>query len=109
MLDSYVDQAEDREHKDHSYIAHYPSRESAMRAVCEMVNKSVSDARSLRHGPKHAVIASAMTAMYLSKDSAATPTMCASTLGLAAAGGSLTRLMLPILRAWRIAYGQRAA
>ena len=32
MLDSYVDQIEDAENGDHSYVAHYASAERAMSA-----------------------------------------------------------------------------
>lgn len=109
MLDSYADQAEDIANGDHSYIGHYPDGESAMRGIRRLVLRSVSEARALRDGPKHAVIAAAMVAMYLSKDSARTPTMLLGTHGLVNAGGSLTRLLLPILRAWRTAYAQRSA
>jgi tetraprenyl-beta-curcumene synthase len=47
--------------------------------------------------------------MYLSKDSARTPQMRASTRSLAAAGGSLAKLLLPVLRLWRAVYRQRDA
>jgi hypothetical protein len=47
--------------------------------------------------------------LYLTKDSAHTPAMRATTASLVRAGGSLTRLLLPILRLWRIAYAQRSA
>jgi hypothetical protein len=50
-----------------------------------------------------------MVAMYLSRDSAYTPELRASTRTLVDAGGSLTKLLLPILRTWRIAYGLRSA
>jgi tetraprenyl-beta-curcumene synthase len=109
MLDSYVDQEEDALNGDHRYIAHYPSRAAAGRRVCELVTRSAQEARRLRNGHRHAVIAACMVAMYLSKDSARTPAMRASTASLVRAGGSLTRLLLPILRLWRIAFAQRSA
>jgi hypothetical protein len=55
------------------------------------------------------VIAACMVAMYLSKDSARTPAMRPTTDRLSEAGGSLTRLLLPVLRLWRVAYAQRSA
>jgi tetraprenyl-beta-curcumene synthase len=109
MLDSYVDQIEDVANGDHSYVAHYPDRERALRGIQALVSGSVIEARSLRNGHKHAVIAAAMIAMYLSKDTARTPQLRAGTDIFIRAGGSLTRLLLPILRAWRIAYAQRSA
>jgi tetraprenyl-beta-curcumene synthase len=108
MLDSYVDQVEDLVNGDHRYIAHYASEQLARERVCELVARSACEARRLRHGHRHAVIAACMVAMYLSKDSARAQDMRASTDGFVRAGGSLTRLLLPILRLWRIGFAQRA-
>lgn len=108
MLDSYVDQAEDVINGDHRYIAHYASEQLAGERVRELVSRSAREARRLRHGHRHAVITSCMVAMYLSKDSAHAPDMRASTASFVRAGGSLTRLLLPILRIWRIVFVQRA-
>jgi tetraprenyl-beta-curcumene synthase len=109
MLDSYVDQAEDASSGSHSYIAHYPSAERALDGVQRLLERSVSEARALPHGPKHAIIAAAMAAMYLSKTSARTTEMSTDTRALAEAGGSLTHVLLPILRAWRFLYSQGSA
>jgi tetraprenyl-beta-curcumene synthase len=109
MLDSYVDQAEDELNGDHRYVAHYASRALARQRMRQLVMRSTSEARRLRNGHRHAVIASCMIAMYLSKDSARTPDMRAGTAGIVRAGGSLTRLLLPVLRVWRIAFAQRSA
>ncbi|HLH14334.1 MAG TPA: DUF2600 family protein [Solirubrobacteraceae bacterium] len=109
MLDSYVDQHEDVLAGDHSYVAHYPDAESAVRRIRTLIETSVAEARALRNGHRHAVVAAAMIAMYLSKDTARTPQLRAGTSVFVRAGGSLTRLLLPILRAWRIAYAQRSA
>ncbi len=108
MLDSYVDQAEDVANGDHRYIAHYESEELAGERMRELVTRSALEARRLRHGHRHAVIAASMVAMYLSKESARAPALRASTADLAQAGGSLTRLLLPVLRVWRLAFAQRA-
>jgi hypothetical protein len=68
----------------------------------------MTDAARLEGGEKHLVIAASMTALYLSKDSARAPAMRDETRALAASGGSLTRLLLPILRLWRTAYAVRS-
>ena len=107
MLDSYVDQFEDTVKNHHSYIAHYSSHEVAVARLGEIVERAGRDARALRNGHRHAVIVASMVAMYLSNDSAGD--MRATTGTLLDAGGSLTKLLLPILRAWRIAYGLRSA
>jgi tetraprenyl-beta-curcumene synthase len=109
MLDSYVDQAEDETNGDHRYVAHYADGALARQRVRQLVERSAVEARRLRNGHRHAVIASCMIAMYLSKDSARTPEMRAGTASIVRAGGSLTRLLLPILRLWRIAFAQRSA
>jgi tetraprenyl-beta-curcumene synthase len=109
MLDSFVDQLEDTRNGDHSYIAHYPDPESAVRGIRILVRASLTEARTLRNGSRHAVVAAAMIAMYLSKDTARSPQLCHGTSDFIRAGGTLTRLMLPILRAWRAVYRQSAA
>lgn len=109
MLDSYVDQLEDVANGDHSYIAHYETPAVAVRRVCEIIEHATRESRRLHNGCRHAVIVACMVAMYLSRDSARTPAMRATTDRFVEAGGSLTRMLLPILRLWRIAYAQRSA
>jgi tetraprenyl-beta-curcumene synthase len=108
MLDSYVDQVEDAANRDHSYVARYLGAEATVERVGELVHEAAVRARALPDGSRHAVIVACMVAMYLSKDSARTPELRASTRRLACAGGSLARLLLPVLRLWRTLYEQRA-
>lgn len=108
MLDSYVDQEEDELEGNHRYVAHYESSAWARERLGTLVARSVTEARRLRDGHRHALIAGCMIAMYLSKESARTPALREGTVGFARAGGSLTRLLLPILRLWRIATAQQA-
>jgi tetraprenyl-beta-curcumene synthase len=107
MLDSYVDQAEDLANGDHSYVSHYLTPQLATARICALVERCVLEARALERGERHTVIAACMIAMYLSKDSAHTAATSETTRSLVRAGGSLTRLLLPVLRLWRIAYAQR--
>ncbi|MGH2852997.1 MAG: DUF2600 family protein [Solirubrobacteraceae bacterium] len=109
MLDSYADMGEDAAGAGHSYIAYYGSEELAARRLRELIRRSMAEARALPNGPRQAVIAACMVALYLSKDSAQAPRLRTQTRGLVRAGGSLTRLLLPILRAWRMAYALRSA
>ena len=108
MLDSYVDQAEDEVNGDHSYVAHYGSGEAVVGRIGELMRRSLAEAQALPRGERHVLIVACMAAMYLSKDSAHTESMRASTGELIASGGSLTRLLFPILRLWRIAYALRS-
>jgi tetraprenyl-beta-curcumene synthase len=109
MLDSYADRLEDAAAGEHSYIAHYPDGHEAVARVAEIVARATHEAQELRAGPRHAVIVASMVAMYLSKDSTHAVDGGDQTADLVRSGGSLARLLLPVLRVWRVAYGQRAA
>jgi tetraprenyl-beta-curcumene synthase len=109
MLDSYADQAEDAVTGDHSYVAHYPNRELRSARLAHCVRRASVGTLSLPNGHKHAVIVSAMVAMYLSKDSARAPAIRQETKALVRSGGSLARLLQPVLRLWRTAYRHRSA
>lgn len=108
MLDSYVDQAEDAQNGDHSYVAHYPTGDAALRRVGELVRRATHEASLLPDAERHHLIVAAMSAMYLSKDSARTPEMRKQTSALIQAGGPLARVLLPVLRLWRLLYQQRS-
>jgi tetraprenyl-beta-curcumene synthase len=107
MLDSYVDQDEDRASGDHSYVRHYETPEAAVERLCESVARAASGVLALPDGERHAVLLGCMIALYLSKDSARTPELRETTASIAAAGGTLAQLLLPILRTWRICNDQR--
>jgi tetraprenyl-beta-curcumene synthase len=107
MLDSFVDQIEDVANADHSYVGHYPNQQAAVRRIGRLIRRSLSEALALERGERHAVIVACMVAMYLSKDSARSPELRDWSARLATAGGSLTGILLPILRMWRIGYAQR--
>jgi len=109
MLDSYVDQGEDVVAGSHVYVRHYRDPDHAQRGIERLILRSMGGARTLSNSHRHAVIVACMMAMYLSKDSARTPQMRATTASLVRAGGPLARLLVPVLRLWRIAYGQQSA
>ncbi len=108
MLDSYVDQIEDTANGDHVYVAHYPTPGLAGQRIGQLIQRSLNEARSLPNGERHTLIVACMVAMYLSKDSARMEAMRETTKHLVNAGGSLTRVLLPILRLWRTVYAQRS-
>jgi len=106
MLDSYADQDEDRTNGSHSYVGHYATPDVAVERLCESVARAASSVLTLPNGERHAVLLGCMIALYLSKDSARAPALCETTARIAAAGGTLPRLLLPVLRTWRICNGQ---
>ncbi len=109
MLDSYADQAEDAASGDHSYIAHYPTPEVAISGTCSLVRRCLYELRTLKNGEAHVLIVCSMVALYLSKDTGRTDTLRSRSTRIARAGGSLTRVLLPILRLWRVAHGLRSS
>jgi tetraprenyl-beta-curcumene synthase len=109
MLDSHVDRAEDEASGDHSYVSHYPDEACAVKRIRYCIGRAVGETLCLPNGSRHSVIVGCMVAMYLSKDSARTPTMRDATRRMIRAGGSLCRLLHPVLRLWRIVYSQRSA
>jgi len=109
MLDSYVDAVEDVRNGDHSYVGHYPSLEVAVERIGEVIGRSAANVRGLPNGHRHTVILACMIALFLSKDSANTAEFRASTRKLIEAGGSLTRVLVPVLRLWRIRYRHQSA
>jgi tetraprenyl-beta-curcumene synthase len=109
MLDSYVDMQEDAVNDRYGFVNHYPTLQIAAQRIGEIVSQSVAQARSLPNGHRRTVITCCMIAMYLSKDSARAPPLEAMSEHLLQAGGSLAKLLLPILRAWRVLYQQRSA
>ncbi len=108
MLDSYGDIAEDAARAHHSYISHYPSMDAATERVAELIARARAQAGALPDGGRHTLILACMVAFYLSKDTVWTRELRGGTRRLLTAGGPLTQGLLPVLRAWRVAYGQAA-
>lgn len=107
LLDSYGDQDADIENGAHSYVAHYPSASAATRRIAAVTRRALDEASSLRDGARHRVLVSAMAAMYLSKESVRAPQWRTHTRALIRSSGALTRLLVPVLRAWRIVNKQQ--
>ncbi|HKG03813.1 MAG TPA: DUF2600 family protein [Conexibacter sp.] len=101
LLDAFVDQRSDREEGNHSYVEHYDSPSEMVERLCEIVYRSVHGARQLRNGERHALIATGMVSMYLSKESARSPELRQATRRIAQVAGSLPRVQLPIMRTMR--------
>ncbi len=109
MLDSYVDQAEDRASGSWCAIDAYGDGALAIDRIATLIDRTLREVGQLRHGQRHAVIVSAMVALFLSRDSARSRDLADATRQLIEAGGALTRGLVPVLRTWRTANGQGAA
>lgn len=108
MLDSYADLVDDRRRGDHSYIAHYPDDRTAVVRVRNALAQTFESVSSLPQAHRHALIVGCMAALYLSKPGLRAPELAPTTRELTRAGGTLVRLLVPLLRAWRLAYRQWA-
>jgi tetraprenyl-beta-curcumene synthase len=104
MLDSYVDQREDATTGSHNYLNYYQDADAATQRVAQLVERSVREASALARSEHHLLIVTSMLAMYLSSDSARAMMQRSNTTILAARAGTLTRLLVPILRAFRMAH-----
>jgi tetraprenyl-beta-curcumene synthase len=104
MLDSYADRVEDAATGDHSYIAHYPTSQHGIAGAASLVRRALGSLRTLNNCEMHVLILCSMVALYLSKDSVRTGSARGSTRRIAIAGGSLTRVLIPILRLWRASH-----
>lgn len=101
LLDAFVDQRSDREEGNHSYVEHYASPADMVERLCEIVYRSAHGARQLRNGERHALIATGMVSMYLSKASARSDELRQATGSVARTAGSLPCVQLPIMRTMR--------
>jgi tetraprenyl-beta-curcumene synthase len=106
MADSFVDQAEDAINGQHVYISHYPDADRCAARVSELIDQANRALLELPNGHRHAVIMSCMTTFYLSKRGPRTAAMKRQRVQMVRAGGSLSRLLMPALAAWRFAYSQ---
>lgn len=108
MLDSYGDMAEDRGNNDHSYVAHYKCVSTFSQRITTLIQRALEETNGLLDGERHIVVVSCMIAMYLSKDSTRSEQLRDTTDAMVRASGGLTRLLLPVLRTWRVLYNQQS-
>jgi len=109
MLDSYGDMTEDIRRNDHSYVMHYANLCAFSQRIIELIDRALNETDGLCGSERHLVIVSCMIAMYLSKDSTRSTELRHLTARIARSGGVLTRLLMPVLRAWRVLYNQQSA
>lgn len=109
LLDNYIDQEDDLRTGAHNYMNYYRDRDTGRERLGVLIDRTHREVGRLARGERHLVIVSSMTAMYLTADSARSSRLCPTTRRLLAHGGGLTRLLAPMLSAWRAAYRERDA
>jgi tetraprenyl-beta-curcumene synthase len=108
LLDNYVDEEEDRAGGHHNYLNYYGERAEAVARVGELMTLTLQRAARLPEADRHLVVICSMFAMYLTTDGARAHDP-REVRRLVHAGGSLTRLLVPVLAAWRVGVRQRGA
>ena len=103
MLDSYIDEDDDIEGSLHSYISHYGDPQQLTRRLATIISESTGSVAVLPDSDRHAIILASMIALYLTSDHANAPDRIPITAATLRAAGQPTRLLMPLLRAWRIA------
>jgi tetraprenyl-beta-curcumene synthase len=106
LLDSYVDRPVDMPGGAHNWFDYYPTDGHATQRAAELVYQAVGRVSELRNAERHVVIVASMAALALSSDTARRTDMRTGTAAMAQGGGGTTRLLIPVLRAWRMAYGR---
>lgn len=109
MLDAFVDSGEGTRGGTHDYLAPYGDLDTAVERLAELIGEALRAVLAMPNGHRHAALASGMVAFLLSEDSAAAPAMRRHRQRLLRAGGSLTRLLAPPLRGYRVAVARTAA
>lgn len=106
LLDSYLDFDADQHDGSHNWLGYYDSVDHAVARAAVLLAGATERVRVLPAGERHAVIVGAMAALALSGDAARLPERREATTALIRSGGTLTRVLVPMLRAWRVAYGR---
>lgn len=104
VLDSFADQLDDAVSGHVRFIGYYPNAPAAVSRIRYLIDRSLRDAAGLRNGSRHLLLVSMMIAMFLSRDSARSDALRGDTTTLIAAGGTMTRCLVPVLRFWRVSY-----
>jgi tetraprenyl-beta-curcumene synthase len=102
LLDSWADQDVDAAVGDHNYVAHYSTREEAARRLCTSIERAAATVLRLPRGDRHAVVLACMIALYTTERSARKPALKPMTGDVIRSGGSLTRLLVPVMLLWRL-------
>jgi tetraprenyl-beta-curcumene synthase len=108
LLDNFIDDADDNLNHSHNYLELYVSRREAVDRLGELIDRSLREVAALRRRDRHVLIVAAMAAMFLSSDNLGSPSLRGPARALTACGGTLTRALLPALKAWRATHRRRS-
>jgi hypothetical protein len=106
LLDSLVDEGEDADSAQFSFIGCYGSPQEARVRMAWLAERSASELRDLPRGRLHLVLLAGMVASYLSLPEAHAPRVCEATESVIASAGPPVGGALFVFRARR-AFGSR--
>lgn len=107
LLDNYVDQVADRADRSNNHILNHGGGTNGAGRLTELIERALREVSELRNSQRHVLLTTMMLAMFLSADEARQGSLHDDTRRLVQAGGATTRLLLPVLLAWRAAHHQR--
>ena len=81
----------------------------AVERTAWLIREALTGVRALHNPLRHVVIVASMVAMYLTKDSSRAAESKRRARRLARSGGTLTRALIPVVRAWRVLYALRCS
>jgi tetraprenyl-beta-curcumene synthase len=103
LLDSLVDEEEDAEDGQFSFVSCYATREDAAARMGWLAARSARALRDLPHGRRHAVMLAGMTASYLSLPEASTPDAREISRSVLQGAGGMVGPALLVFRVRRLA------
>jgi hypothetical protein len=109
LLDSYGDQLADARAGAHNWLAYYPQASAAIARTSAVLRHALHRVAALPHGERHVLLVACMAALTLSSDEAQGKALKSTTDQILDHAGATTRLLVPVLRLWRIACGRTSS
>lgn len=101
LLESLVDQHEDRRTGNHSYVAHYGSPQATVARLATIAGRAATQMRPLRHGSTHGLLLAGATSLYLSEAEAQKEDAADAATAIRAALGWPVWVLMVVLRVRR--------
>lgn len=109
LLDSYSDQLDDARTDAHNWLRYYPDHAAATARTGAVLRHALCRVAALPHGERHVLLVACMAALMLSSVEVRGEALKPTTDQILDRAGTTTRLLVPVLRLWRIAYGRTSS